>query len=1005
MKRGSLAVLLALAVACEQAQEAPIGPAITVTGPSEVRNGDRVVLTLDLGLSGLAPQEGSVQADFSAVDTGYAADAVTIQALPDGRYEVGYILSQKNTNPDGTYPVRLVVRVGGAGTFEVRETYALRLINTIPQAGNIRVASDSSKVSAFSGVGTLLAFEINANSPLLFRGVELEVEGSDSAALGAVTRVFLYQDVDGDHAVSEGDIKLGEIAPQPTGEGKFRLRLVREGEGEEISLSGGATGFVIAVEADCAGPSLSGRSLTLKLTEDGVKLRGPKGEKPDFGGLPLTIEVKGVRPLERLWTTDLGIYPSGEARATGTDVNLDGREELMMVSAASSRLWLLEAPTLTRLATHLDRLDLDVGAPEQVVYFDVDSDGVRDAILTAAGLRGPYIALSSRVDSNGRPFAGKEHPVRENPGTLLMPAEWTDVDADGLYDFVGVDLRTATILTAKGRYDATKGLLLTPLASTRTGLSGVIGVAAVDYDQDGVTELVFGTASLLEGALNVFDSPKKDGRYEFVRRESGLPPLTEILGADLDGDAAPEIIALSESELRILEMEPEGLFQTPTIQEGLDAPERPVIGHLNTDGIEDLVFLENGGAVIRSMLISAALKPIGMVQTTVTGSAASAFGPAESLAMADLDGNGTSEVVALTSEKLAVYRQSSGHLSTAFVTDPQPDPVAVGLISERGRVARVHVSDLANKKIYAYGLGSVGNLLGVVDTLTTTSAGSSLGAGPLTGGTVEDLAVLLDEGSVLLVRGDTYQSIASLSTEKNGLALTAADLDGDGRLDLAHVIPAKDKVTWFLNSGGAFTARSATTLPDPEGQLFLDVDGDGKKDLLAIHPITSSLSIALGDPATGSYGAPMALKLPGVPSALAAGDTDGDGKSEVIVGTHSGHLLFYNPAPGSAPPITLLRSREIEAPILALQQADLDADGRGDLLAVVGAGGRRGKGDELMLLKSLGGGRYCRPFFESVASGAHELKLGDLDGDGAPDAVVAGRADRAVEAYRNTLRD
>ena len=76
------------------------------------------------------------------------------------------------------------------------------------------------------------------------------------------------------------------------------------------------------------------------------------------------------------------------------------------------------------------------------------------------------------------------------------------------------------------------------------------------------------------------------------------------------------------------------------------------------------------------------------------------------------------------------------------------------------------------------------------------------------------------------------------------------DLDGDGRADLAHVLSegGQLKVDSFLSDGdGSWTPGAATPLPNFDDSRsswrFLDLNGDGRSDLIHLRPSTTQLVV------------------------------------------------------------------------------------------------------------------------------------------------------------------
>jgi hypothetical protein len=128
------------------------------------------------------------------------------------------------------------------------------------------------------------------------------------------------------------------------------------------------------------------------------------------------------------------------------------------------------------------------------------------------------------------------------------------------------------------------------------------------------------------------------------------------------------------------------------------------------------------------------------------------------------------------------------------------------------------------------------------------------------------------------------------------------DIDGDGDLDL-FVGEGSGEINFYRNDGGRATPRFVLVSDAYEGieagrrsaPRFLDLDGDGDADLLIGTEAGPPLLYRnLGSATRPRFRRDPGFVLPLPPLSVPVGaDLDGDGDPDLVVGTVSGGLLFY----------------------------------------------------------------------------------------------------------------
>ena len=216
----------------------------------------------------------------------------------------------------------------------------------------------------------------------------------------------------------------------------------------------------------------------------------------------------------------------------------------------------------------------------------------------------------------------------------------------------------------------------------------------------------------------------------------------------------------------------------------------------------------------------------------------------------------------------------------------------------------------------------------------------------------------------------------------------AVDLDGNGMDDLVYVDNKNGYRIMRRLQGPAGTFGAAVQIASSTSGRFSigDVNTDGRPDILVDDPWAVEVAVLVHNAGDQGF-TPTSLPANDTRSTAVA-DVNGDGHNDVLA-LQSGVLrMFAGKADGS-----LAASIEIQKDIYwgsSVDTADMNGDGRTDILVF-------SRGNLDVLLQTEAGGLLPRCPFPTLtptplAGVWSETAIGDLDGDGRPDAV-------AVEAY------
>ncbi len=271
----------------------------------------------------------------------------------------------------------------------------------------------------------------------------------------------------------------------------------------------------------------------------------------------------------------------------------------------------------------------------------------------------------------------------------------------------------------------------------------------------------------------------------------------------------------------------------------------------------------------------------------------------------------------------------------------------------------------------------------------------SLAIGDFNGDGILDVAAVDGASvvSILLGNGDgTLQPGQIMPLQGAGSQIVTADLNGDGTPDLA--VPSRASTDPAPSPGAVWDAlgRGNGTFDfvriasgSVQGLAAADLNGDGKLDLVAAPGIFGGgLAVYFGN-GDGTFQAPQLLSDGHGPVAVAARDLNGDGLPDVVAAEggsfQGGVAVFLNQGSGNfAPPIYLPGDA---APADAVTVGDLNGDGIPDIVAA------HQDDDQLSLYLGLGDGSFRPERILYTGAGPSAIAIADLNRDGIPDLVTA----------------
>ena len=232
-------------------------------------------------------------------------------------------------------------------------------------------------------------------------------------------------------------------------------------------------------------------------------------------------------------------------------------------------------------------------------------------------------------------------------------------------------------------------------------------------------------------------------------------------------------------------------------------------------------------------------------------------------------------------------------------------------------------------------------------------------------------------------------------TFTGGLSLAGGDVTGDGVLDV--IVGAGPgggpAVAVFDGATGAELRTFFAYAADFTGGVNVaaaDVTGDGRADIITAPASAGGPHVRVFDGATGAEVASFFAYAPTVVGGvtLAAGDTNADGRAEVVTVPSAGfapHVRVWQIAGGAATEVGSFFAFDPSfTGGVSPAVADVNGDGRAEVLATPGVGG----GPLVRAFTPTGSPVLDRMAFDAGFRGGLRLAAGDFNGDLVPDVLV-----------------
>ena len=329
---------------------------------------------------------------------------------------------------------------------------------------------------------------------------------------------------------------------------------------------------------------------------------------------------------------------------------------------------------------------------------------------------------------------------------------------------------------------------------------------------------------------------------------AGLDPHA-IAVADLNGDGSPDVAVPDfwASIVSVLLSNGNGTFQAARTVAVGDTPSDVAIADVNNDGKPDLIVtnkLQNTVSVL-----------LGNGDGTFQPQAVlTVRGQPNEVAAGDLNGDGKPDlaisrsvlhgsIVVLLGNGDGTFQAPQTVLSVAW-----PSSLAIADVNGDGKPDLLVTSEYGYSNIVGVVLGNGDGTFGAQTTFATGQTPGSLVVTDVNGDGKPDLVVANygdSDVGVLLGNGNgTFQPQQTFAG--GGQAVAAADLNGDGNVDLVSIARNCGVYVLLGNGNGTFqAAQTFSVTSGPYALAFADVNGDGRPDILLADYNGNSITVLL----------------------------------------------------------------------------------------------------------------------------------------------------------------
>lgn len=510
---------------------------------------------------------------------------------------------------------------------------------------------------------------------------------------------------------------------------------------------------------------------------------------------------------------------------------------------------------------------------------DFDGDGNVDVVRVATDMLTFQTSVLFAWNDGAFHFTQTQEKSADVPSTLVP----LDIDGDGAEELVAIDHGALVVVRARGRKLSVERMTVAPPWVSRT----MHNAAMVDLDGDGIRDIVFNSGSAAGVLWGTGGGHFRDATfYE-------LPGSGGIAVTDVDGDGIPDLAATSAKDGLTVLYGASVRAGAPSANRvyPLDPSRTIALQDVDGDGIADLIgFTAEQGFPLKAEVMfgdgrggfaggAQLLLPAGYDAGTV----------------GDFDGDGHADLAIAVNGKISVAFGTSGGFAAPSLQIDADSLIGSMVLGNSTPPALVA---LRGDDVVLLTISSGRNV--TATTIYHRPAGARVEIVHRAPALPAQLSVGTQDDRLLLVTFDgnawhESQLLAEPFFSRNSVVLAAADVNGDGRVD--YTMSGGTERILYANADGSWTTRNFGSWGFIDSVDLVDVDGDGRPDLL----MTSRQNY--GDPGTvqvernngdGTF-SPYDVATDAAPygGAIVA-DINGDGHPDILQASFDGVELLQS---------------------------------------------------------------------------------------------------------------